>query len=1009
MTRSAGTSIITFAATSGTKTINTAGVTFDCPFIFNGVGGTWQLQSALTSGSTRACTLTNGTLDLNGYTATFGAVSSNNSNVRTFAFGSTGKFVLLNTGVTVWTTQTSTNLTVTGTNPLIQLTTNATTGTRSVSIGASGEANAISVDVTAGSDTIAFGVTSGAFKNVNFTGFTGTYTSGSSIFVFGDWNFGGVTAVTATTNTTFTATSGTKTITSNGVSFFGVVFSGVGGAWSLQDALTIASTRGLTLTSGALTTNGYAVTAGFFASSNTSVRALNLGASTVTLVGISTPWNITDPTNMTLNSGTSSLVFTGTTSNIIFQGGGFTYYDITLPTGVANNFQFSGANTFRNLTATNPISPGRRLIILADTTTVTGVLSCSGSAANSRNRVASAITGVPVSFVVNSVSAISDVDFSDITLTGAAAPVSGTRLSDGKGNTGIVFGAGVNKYWNLPAGGVWSDTAWALSSGGAVNVNNFPLAQDTVIFDNTGVGSGTTISIQYGWFIGTFNASTLTNLLTVDWTSATGGQTFLFGNVTLSSAITFTSSGTAPISLSGRRDGGFTTITSAGVVWPQSTININCVSPNSIKLGDNLTASGIGGINLANGALNLNGNILSTPVFSGSSFSTGLTCSIDFNGGSISVSGNNATVWSFSDLTGFSYTGTPTVNLTYSGSVGTRTVNNGATAGGTEANAVDFNITAGSDTTTQTTGSVVRNFNCTGYSGIGGLFSGGFIYGTLTLSATQTIASSSFVTTFAATSGTKTITTNGVSIDRPVEFNGVGGAWSLQDALTLGVERNLDVLAGTFTTNGYAVTIGKFSSGSSGTATGDRTLNLGASSITCLGISSLNSGWQVDDGAYSLTINAGTSTIYLAEAFTGTSQQLFNSSGKTYYNLVFSGGQPGGFRGGNNTFNSISTTVQPFSLVFDPGITQTVNNFNVSGTAGNLVTMTSSTPGTQWGLVKNTGSKALVSYVSITDSAVTPAGYWFAPTSQGNVDGGNNTGWNFGSAGGVTSGFFPFF
>ena len=64
MTRTAGTGTTTFAATSGVKTIDTAGVTFDGPFVFNGVGGTFQLASALTSGATRTCTLTNGTLDL---------------------------------------------------------------------------------------------------------------------------------------------------------------------------------------------------------------------------------------------------------------------------------------------------------------------------------------------------------------------------------------------------------------------------------------------------------------------------------------------------------------------------------------------------------------------------------------------------------------------------------------------------------------------------------------------------------------------------------------------------------------------------------------------------------------------------------------------------------------------------------------------------------------------------------------------------------------------------------
>jgi hypothetical protein len=82
MTVAAGTNVANFNATSGTKTINTAGVTFDRPFTFNGVGGTWQLQAALTSGASRTCTLTNGTLDLASYTLTTGLFSSSNSNAR---------------------------------------------------------------------------------------------------------------------------------------------------------------------------------------------------------------------------------------------------------------------------------------------------------------------------------------------------------------------------------------------------------------------------------------------------------------------------------------------------------------------------------------------------------------------------------------------------------------------------------------------------------------------------------------------------------------------------------------------------------------------------------------------------------------------------------------------------------------------------------------------------------------------------------------------------------------
>jgi len=276
MSQNAGTGIITFAATSGTKTITTAAVVFDRPFAFNGVGGTFQLQDALTVGSTRACTLTNGTLDLNGYTLTAGSLSSSNSNIRTLAFGTTGKFVLPNTNATLWTTSIATNLTVTGTNPLFQLTTNATTGTRTIIMGAAGEANAISVDITAGSDAIVFGTTTGSFKNVNFTGFTGTYGSTNSIYCYGNWNWGGVTTNSSTATITFAATSGTKTITSNSVAFGGnVTFNGIGGTWTCQDALTLGSTQTLTLTNGTLKlAAGTTSTVGAFATSGTNQKFL---------------------------------------------------------------------------------------------------------------------------------------------------------------------------------------------------------------------------------------------------------------------------------------------------------------------------------------------------------------------------------------------------------------------------------------------------------------------------------------------------------------------------------------------------------------------------------------------------------------------------------------------------------------------------------------------------------------------------------------------------------------
>jgi len=275
MTQGAFNNALTFIATSGTKTITTAGVTFDRPFTFNGVGGTWQLQDALTIGATRTVTLTNGTFDLNGYTLTAGTLSSSNSNIRTLAFGSTGKFVTANNAATIFTTSTATNLTVTGTNPLIQATYSGSTGTRGFIFGPAGETNAISLNVNAGSDQVNLSTTSGAYKNVDFTGFTGTVSVQNSILVFGNWNWGGTTLLGAGVGTVqFSATSGTKTITSNGQSFpANLTFNGVGGAWTCSDALSV--TGMLTITNGTLSLkSGITSTVGSFVTSGTNQKFL---------------------------------------------------------------------------------------------------------------------------------------------------------------------------------------------------------------------------------------------------------------------------------------------------------------------------------------------------------------------------------------------------------------------------------------------------------------------------------------------------------------------------------------------------------------------------------------------------------------------------------------------------------------------------------------------------------------------------------------------------------------
>jgi hypothetical protein len=66
-----GTGPFTFGSTSGTKTIDFSGRTIDYPWTFNGVGGNWSLSNSANA-NIQLLTLSNGSLDLNGKTLTFG-------------------------------------------------------------------------------------------------------------------------------------------------------------------------------------------------------------------------------------------------------------------------------------------------------------------------------------------------------------------------------------------------------------------------------------------------------------------------------------------------------------------------------------------------------------------------------------------------------------------------------------------------------------------------------------------------------------------------------------------------------------------------------------------------------------------------------------------------------------------------------------------------------------------------------------------------------------------------
>ena len=605
---------------------------------------------------------------------------------------------------------------------------------------------------------------------------------------------------------TFRATTTGKTITTNGVSMQGVmvILDGVGGGWTLGSAFTgtASAGAGITVTNGTFSTSAsnYNMTVNGIASDNSNTRTISFNASTITLIGTSAAGPVLDfavITNLTFNAGTSQITLSG--ANALFDSGTLTFHNVSFTSTASgqSTFRATGTPTFNNLTFSAPGADAvLRFIQLGKDIIVSGALTITaGANATRRHFLRSDIIGTERTITCNgTLAALGDVDFRDIKAAGTVArPWTGTRLGDCKGNTDITFGAGVDKYWNLVAGGVWSATAWALTSGGAVAQNNFPLAQDKAIIENTGLNTSATITLA-SWNIGEWNLSTRTNAMNLTFGNA---DPVVYKDLVLSSAVTFTTvTGSPTITFAGRTTQN---VTSAGVNVKLQVFLVN--SPGgTVKLLDDLTvdlASGSllpGQVRVDAGTLDLNDFDITCWEFLSNNANTRV---LDFGTGVFNLIGFNDTIWSATTLTNFSYLGTPTVNSTYAGATGTRLLAHGNSITGTENNALDFNFTGGTDTITLNATFFGRNVNFTGFSGTLSSTARAFC-GNLTISSGMTIdEGSSATTTFFGTSGTKTITTNGKLFNFPTTFDGIGGTFEMADALTVGSTKLLTLSAGT--------------------------------------------------------------------------------------------------------------------------------------------------------------------------------------------------------------------
>jgi hypothetical protein len=447
-----------------------------------------------------------------------------------------------------------------------------------------------------------------------------------------------------------------KTFTTNGVGLTSTIqINGVGCGWTLGSALLGSST--ITITNGLFDTGNFSFVGTSLMSDTANTRTINLGSSTVTLSG-SPALSFTPSTNITFNAGTSQI--NCSYSGLGFYGGGNTFYNVSFTSTIQTSAAITGANTFNNLTIAGRASAGINAVSIADDQTINGNLTLSaGTNATTRTFMQSDAIGTTRTLTCAAVASLTDIDFRDITIAGAAAPVSGTRLGDCKGNSGITFPAGTNKYWNLAGSNSWSATAWATSAGGAVAANNFPLAQDTAIFTSTVPASGTTTTLNTNWNIGTIDMSARVGPANA-MALATGATTpSIYGNWINGTGTTLI--GTGSLTFAGR---GSQTITSAGRTFTQF-FPINTPS-GAVTLQDAFVCSALNtAFVLTQGTFDANSyNVTTTGTGSGAGMlSTGTgTRTIAVGSGTWSIAGAGSP-WSVT-ATGLTITGTGTISLT---------------------------------------------------------------------------------------------------------------------------------------------------------------------------------------------------------------------------------------------------------------------------------------------------------------------------------------------------------
>lgn len=538
--------------------------------------------------------------------------------------------------------------------------------------------------------------------------------------------------------------------------------------------------------------------------------------------------------------------------------------------------------------------------------------------------------------------------------------------------------------WN----GGGSDNNWSTCANWSSSI--CPTSADTVVFNGTSVKNstvdagfaGTVAAIQMN--SGYTGTTTLARSLTSsggNYTQSAGtfdisGQTFTLsgtsGSLTVSSGTFLASNATTTFSGNAGTQTLTCTGTFPGVIDPGSggaafslasgcaaTLAKTISKSGSISLAGDATAVSGSTITISGGAgsLTVTGSLtglpsLATTTFSGNGGTQTLTCTGIFPG-VIDPGSNNST---FSLASGcsaalgsaVSKTGTITINgtlntINFNISSGTFTVNNGGT----------LKLQGGQTTFTQpvlNSGSTVEYTGASTYTKL----MAGSSYSNLVISGSGTFSTSTALTitdNFTQTAGSFTPSAT-------TTFSGGNGATVTTTSGSHFSSININKTSATVTLVGSGLT-----------TTGNLLISAGTLDASTAGCSSAScpitiAGYWSNSGTF--TARTGTVTL------NGSNQSFAGAT--TFYNLT-------------------KSTAITDTLTFPAGLTQTITNtLTLNGAASNLLSLRSSSDGSQW-LIDPQGART-VSYLNVKDSH-NVNGTDILVNDGTDINALNNIGWQF--------------